>query len=521
MEAPFVADIATTERAIAIATPSGWPLAAAVVGIAMVWVAAWYWDTARAMTETWQNSTTYTHGFLVVPISAWLIWRERVRLARLRPHHDLRVLPLLAAPGAAWLLANLAGVRVVEQFALVLMIVVLVWALLGPMVARALAFPLLFLLFAVPVGDFLLPALMEYTAQFTVLALHATGVPVYREGMSITVPSGNWSVVEAGSGLRYLIACVTGGVLFAYLRYRSLGRRLVFIAAAVVVPVVANWLRAYVIVMISEVSGGKIAAGVDHLLYGWIFFAMVTLLLFGIASVWREDSQSNDAAQVVPASHGGRAPTPSRWLSAALATSAAIAVWPAAAWHLEGGPAKPPSALAVPDAGEWRIEPARITDWTPHFAAPSVVQQTYAKGADRVALYIAYYRDQRRGAELVSSMNTLAASEDAWRVTEEFLRPVVVAGEDLVPIESHLRRQPTRLVAWRWYWVDGTRTTSPYRAKLLQLRSQLRGRGDDAAVVVIYTGVDQQSSEGAAVLHDFAAAALPQITQVLDDARLR
>jgi exosortase A len=431
------------------------------------------------------------------------------------------VLPLLAVPGAAWLLGNLAGVRVVEEFGLVFMIVGLVWTLLGSAVARALAFPLLFLLFAVPTGEFLLPSLMERTAQFTVLALQATGVPVYREGMSITVPSGNWSVVEACSGLRYLIACVTGGVLFAYLRYRSLGRRLVFIAAAVVVPVVANWLRAYVIVMIGELSGGKIAAGVDHVLYGWVFFAIVTVLLFGIASWWREDSGPREPARAASAPQVGRSPPPGRWVRAAVATGAAIAVWPAAAWQLERGPAHPPGALAAPNAGEWRIEPARFTDWTPHFAAPAVVHETYAKGADRVALYIAYYRDQRRSAELVSSVNTLTAPEGAWRVIDEFVRPVVAANEALAPVESRLQAQSERLLVWSWYWVDGTRTTSRYRAKLLQLRSQLQGRGDDAAVVVLYTPLDATPSAAVATLQSYAAAALPGITETLDDARTR
>ena len=55
-----------------------------------------------------------------------------------------------------------------------------------------------------------------------------------------------------------------------------------FIAASIVVPIVANWLRAYMIVMIGHLSNNKYAVGVDHLIYGWVFFGVVMMLLFSV-----------------------------------------------------------------------------------------------------------------------------------------------------------------------------------------------------------------------------------------------
>jgi exosortase len=124
-----------------------------------------------------------------------------------------------------------------------------------------LIFPLLFLFFAVPVGDFLLPRLMEWTADFTVQALRLTGIPVFREGQNFVIPSGNWSVVEACSGIRYLIASLTVRTLYAYLTYTSLKRRLTFILVSLLVPILANWFRAYMIVMLGHLSGNKLATG--------------------------------------------------------------------------------------------------------------------------------------------------------------------------------------------------------------------------------------------------------------------
>src|SRR5215467_7740730 len=107
---------------------------------------------------------------------------------------------------------------------------------------RVLLFPLAFLLFAIPAGEFLVPVLMDWTADFTVAAIRWSGVPVFREGNHFALPSGNWSIVEACSGIRYLVASVMIGTIYAALAYRSAKRRAALLVASIVVPIVANWL---------------------------------------------------------------------------------------------------------------------------------------------------------------------------------------------------------------------------------------------------------------------------------------
>ena len=245
-----------------------------------------YFDTAKAIVLIWSRSETFTHGFVVPPIVVWLIWRQRQALRHLTPKPSAVGFLLLTGAAFAWLLGDLAAIDAVMQMAFVSMVVLLVPALLGVSVARAIAFPLAFLFFAVPIGEFAMPQLMVWTADFTVLALRLSGIPVFREGLQFVIPSGNWSVVEACSGVRYLIASLTVGTLFAYLNYQSTSRRVVFIAVSLVVPIVANWLRAYLIVLLGHLSGNKLAAGVDHLIYGWVFFGVVILLMFMIGSRW-------------------------------------------------------------------------------------------------------------------------------------------------------------------------------------------------------------------------------------------
>ena len=123
----------------------------------LVLIAA-YWPTAAGMVEIWARSDTFAHGFVVPVISAWLVWRHRALLRGATARPALWALAAVAVAGFGWLLGELAEVNALRQFALVALLILAVPAIAGVDVARRLAFPLAFLLFAVPFGEFLLPA---------------------------------------------------------------------------------------------------------------------------------------------------------------------------------------------------------------------------------------------------------------------------------------------------------------------------------------------------------------------------
>ena len=493
--------------------------AAALTIGAIFWLLAWYSDTAQSIVYIWERSETFAHGFLIIPISVWMIWHRRHELAGIELQPNFIGLPVLAFAGFAWLLGHLASTGVVQQYALVLMIPLLVWIILGTSVVRTLAFPLFFLMFAVPFGEFLLAPMMDYTADFTVFALRLSGIPVYREGSFFTVPSGSWSVVEACSGLRYLIASLTLGCLYAYLTYRSLARRAVFIAFSIIVPIIANWLRAYMIVMIGHLSGMKYAVGVDHLIYGWIFFGVVMLILYWVGSFWREDLDPVAAPDAITIARR-REPSLRAIAAATIAAAVIVAVWPVAASRMEVADSNTQPVLQPPPAaGGWQPVAGRLTDWTPHFLSPlASFNQIYAKDSARIGLYIGYYRDQQHGARLITSANTLVLSNNnRWRSIGETPRSETFNDAKVSLIETQLLGASSNLLVWRWYWVDGQYTVNPYWAKLLQAKSKLFGRGDGGAVVIVYTELHPNPEAVAIRQHDFVNALLPAITRSLDD----
>ena len=365
-----------------------WALPAGLTLVVVFLMTAMFWPTFYSMAEVWERSETFAHGYLIFPISAWLIWRMRDELALIQPRPDWRGLVLLTAAGAGWLLADAGSVNVVAQFAFIAMLIAAVWTLLGWAFVWAAFFPLMFLFFAVPVGEFLIQPLMGVTADFTVSMLQATGIPVYREGMFFSIPSGDWSVVEGCSGLRYLIASITLGVLYAYLTYRSWQRRLLFSIAAIIVPVFANSGRAYMIVMIAHLSDMKLALGVDHYIYGWVFFGIVMLLLFWVGSFWREDDQPQSGQPDKPVMLPVTAVvTPARsMLGVAVLALLVAALWTAYARWLDARPLPAVAALQVDPAGDWQPA-APFISWVPHWVgADRQLRQSYTQAGRPVLM---------------------------------------------------------------------------------------------------------------------------------------
>ncbi len=498
------------------AAPSGsWRLPGALtLGVLLILVGV-FWPTFYSMAEIWERSETFTHGYLIFPISAWLIWRNRAELAQVQPRPDLRGLILLAAAGAGWLLADAGSVNVVAQYALIFMLIAVVWTLLGWAFVWAAFFPLMFLLFAVPVGEFLIQPLMGVTADFTVALLQATGIPVYREGTFFSIPSGDWSVVEGCSGLRYLIASVTLGVLYAYLTYRSWKRRLLFSIAAIIVPILANSGRAYMIVMIAHLSDMKLALGVDHYIYGWVFFGIVMLLLFWVGSFWREDDQPAPS-QRQAVSGPGRARS---ILPVALAALIVAGLWPAYAGWLKARPLPDMPALQVEAQGGWQPDEA-FTTWVPHWVgADRQLRQPYAQAGRNVLLELNYYVTQRQDAELINSQNFMIRQKDpSWSNVGESIATVEIDGLTRQVRQAKLRGgDGQRLLVWQWNLINQQPMVSDHKAKLVLALDRVRMKRDDGLSVLIATPYDEtELAAAAATLARFAADMEPAIGRTLD-----
>ncbi|KGJ95960.1 exosortase A [Thalassotalea sp. ND16A] len=257
------------------------------ITLLMLFLSCWlyvYSDALLSMEAIWRKSETFAHGYFILPISLWLFWRDKEYLLASDVQMSWWPLTLIFAALIVWLFAFAADVNVLGQWAAVLTLIGILWLLLGNKLAWRYKFPLAYLLLAIPMGENLIPILQDVTAWFTVFLLNFVGIPVFRDGLYIQIPTGLFEVAVACSGIRYLIASIAVGTLFAHLTYTRLQKQLLFILFSAVLPIIANGIRAFGIVLIAHYSDMKYATGADHLVYGWVFFGFVIALMFYLGS---------------------------------------------------------------------------------------------------------------------------------------------------------------------------------------------------------------------------------------------
>jgi exosortase A len=464
-----------------------------------------FWPTASSLVAIWSQSRTYSYGFAILPICATLVWRRRDELKCAQPSVSFVGLGVFCLCIVLWLAGDVADVQVVQHFALIALIDSLAWTFLGDKVIRIAKFPMLFLFFAVPGGSSLVLPLQQVTATFTVHALRLSGIPAVQDGLVLSTPSGNWAVAEACSGIRYLSASLVIGVLFAGVAYRSWTRRIAFVCASVVVPIAANALRAYGIVSLGYLSNNRLAAGVDHVLYGWIFFSVTTAVLISAGLHWSEPATgaSDHGRQVVHTPRSGN-----RARVAVLSAIAVVAMAEVSAsrlssymWARPCPAAAAASAMATPEG--WIVTRDLDREWAPSPATmESETTKTYLSNERQVSVYEGKYPDWRRGVELINSSNT-TGSTGAWQVVVSQRRASNVKGSSIQVVENAIVKGTERRLVWMWYSTGGTVTADAYRLKAVQAKNRLLGRPLRTSLVAVSTPSGSDPTEAVEVLSNF------------------
>lgn len=489
--------------------PTAWRVPAGVFTVGIALVLAAYWPSWDLLVSAWAGSETYSHGYVIAPLSAWLVWRQRERLGAMQPSSSLLGLAGLAASILLWGLGEISEVNVLRYVAVVAMIPSLALLCFGWKVVRALWFPLAYLFFMIPLGEGLVPWLMEGTADATIAALRLSGIPVLREGLHFSLPTGRWSVVEACSGLRYLVAAVVLSALFAHLNYRRLWKGALFVLVALVLSIVANWARAYIIVMVGHYSNMRYGVGDDHVVYGWVFFGLVMAGIFWMGLRYSDEdgarpmpvgggavagaaaaAQGDGTAHVVSSNRGWGA------AYAGLACAALLSglgfLWVAQVRDVT------PRADATAELA-CRLKPAsdRPMDIQPAFSGASSVLQgelDMKPAGDSVQFYVAYFARQHENGELIRWGNQVLALDDRkWGTFAR--RDVSVDGKFTVQ-ERLVRASGDQRLIWSWYTVAGHSTAGERAAKLNTLKAMLTGQGDHSTVnvLIVPAGADRAAA---------------------------
>ena len=497
--------------AIDPAVPTAWRRHGAILGGVALLLIALFSHDVTALTKIWWTSTTFGHCLFIPPVLAWLVWQRRTGLAQLTPVVWAPGLLLVALGGFGWLLGDAGGVALARHLGIVLMLQGAVVTLLGPNVARALLFPLCYAVFLVPFGEGLEEPLQTATVAMTMPLLHLFGVPAHVDGVLITIPNGYFEVAEACSGAKFVIAMIAYGALVANVCFVSWRRRAIFMVVALVVPILANGLRAFGTIYAAYLTSVEQATGMDHIVYGWVFFGVVMAAVIAIG--WRWFDRAPDAPVFDPARLQA---VPRFRLDAPLAAAlilATAAVFPAWSSAIAGRAQALPDRIALPEVPGWHRSATSIrAAWSPNY--PNADHFLFGRYTDAsgesVDLAIAVYGSQREGKELVAFGVGPLREDDRWvRVSD---LPDLDGGSAMrITVPGPVERQVVT-----WYRVGDVLTHRPAVVKLATLQAKLLG-GPQRAVAVHVSAETTPGSDPRAAMARFVAALGP-IDRIADRA---
>jgi exosortase A len=482
---------------------SAWRRQLAVLGTVAIMLIALFHHDAGDLARIWWTSTTFGHCLFIAPVIGWLVWQRRAQLAELTPVAWWPGLLLVFAGGFGWMLGDAASVALARHLGLVMMLQGAVVTLLGPNVARGLLFPLCYAVFLVPFGEGLENPLQTLTVEMTMPLLHLFGVPAQVDGVLITIPNGYFEVAEACSGAKFVIAMVAYGTLVANVCFVCWGRRAAFMAMALVVPIIANGLRAFGTIYAAHLTSVERATGMDHIVYGWVFFGLVMAAVMAIGWRWFDrapDDAVFDSARLQA--------SPKRRIDTLLAgaliltVAAAFPAWTAA---IAGRAQVLPDTVSLPQVPGWhRGALSTRAPWSPYYPGADhyLIGRYVDAGGNAVDLALAVYGSQHEGKELVSFGTGVLREDDVW-----------VRIDDLPDLEGGASVRitapgPTERQVVSWYRVGDVLTHSDRRVKIETLRAKLFG-GPQRAVAVHISAEVRPEVDTRMVLTRFLAASGP------------
>lgn len=485
------------------AVRQGWRIHLAGMTALWAFLLVLFHGDAADIVRIWAESTTFNHCFFILPLIGWLVWQRMPELRQLEPAAWAPGLIPVALGAIAWLLGEAGSLGSARHLGLVLMLQGATIACLGKAVSRGLAFPIFYAFFLLPFGEEIVPLMQTVTAKMSMALLALAGVPASIDGIFITTPAGYFRVAEACSGVMFLIAMLAYGALVANLCFFSWRRRAAFMLAAILIPILANGLRAAGTIVIAGRVGTEFAAGFDHVFYGWIFFAIVIALL--MAAGWRFFDRKPDDPWFDPRDlqpEGTRPGQRAKLVRVALAAAALAAVPPLWSAAIASGSAHAvPTDIVLPEVPGWeRVSAADGRPWKPHYSGADLARSARYRDAQgrAVDLAIILFARQEEGKELVGYGQGAAAPGGDWSWSSNSADPANGRGEI---ISSH----GTKREVLTFYRVGHTLTGNRAAVKAETMRARLLG-GPQRAVAILV------SAEGAyprPALDSFVAALGP------------
>ncbi len=466
--------------------------------IVFLWLLAFYQGLSTAV-KVWQVSEIFTHCFLVIPCSVYFIFQKRQRILSQPWLPNYWLLPAFVGLLFIQLFGSVGDIQLFMHIATFTSLPLMIWMVIGNKAAKEICFPLAFMLFSIPVGEQLIPYLQIITTDMAVPLLELSNVPIYRNGFYLDIPQGRFLVAEACSGISFLIASIVFGCFYAYLSFSTLSKQIIFVMLSILIPIIANALRVYGIVLTAHLTDMEYAAGADHIIYGGIFYTIILFILIIIGENFRDQPLAQKAVSEKTASIQILVKMP-KMMFFIITCLALQLFWKATLDRqvVTNNIAKSVINLQQLPLTNTVLSNAALekSQWQPLYvdADDSERGVIITSAGLPIDYYIASYLNSE--AELISSLNVLYSNKKWAPLSQQThyvskMNAKVILTKIVSPVGQH------RYIV-HWYQLANEIHTSQIKVKLLQTKAQLFGgdsRGTLFAFSLQNTGEEALTSE--------------------------
>ena len=488
-----------------------------------------YRESYTVMLSSW-NGEDYSYCYVVPFVVAWLLWERRAALRALPPTPSWWGMLPLGVGLLLYLLGELGG----EFYTLYLsswwLVMGLLWLHLGWRKLRLMAFPLLFSLAMFPfpniINNNLSLKLKLISSAVGVKILQLLGLTAFREGNVIDLGFTQLQVVDACSGLRYLLPLLILGLLLAYYFRAPFWKRALLVASTVPLTVAVNSFRIATVGILYPIFGPKVASGFLHDFSGWLIFMVSLAILLG--EMWLLRRLPGETGEVRPERTDEMAPDVAGgaslpWIKGGAALLLLVGLVSALRTidFRERVPlARPLSGFPL-SVGAWQgsrsamdqasLEALKLSDY--------LLADYSNSRAETVSLYVAYNESQRKGESSHSPASCLPGSGWVFEDSAPAMLPIGPQGAERQVNRAFMIKSGERLLVYYWFPQRGRILTGMAQLKFYAFWDGLTRHRTDGALVRLITpvGSGEQPADAERRLTDFARQAVPTLTTFLPE----
>ncbi len=239
------------------------------------------WPAARWAWGVWWRDPLYSHGPVVVLVSLFVSWRLSARRPPVEARSSAWSLVLLGASLAAMSWSLVAQAFYLTLLSSLVLIAGATWFMYGGDTLRRYAFPIVYLLLAIPLPfvERLSVPLQRWTVGVSTVLARVLGVSAVHLGGRVILSTCELTVGAPCSGLNSLVALLAVAALMAFLLRGRWWARGALIAVSVPMAVVVNTLRVLVLLLVAARCGREVALGFWHEWSGALSFGLAVALL--------------------------------------------------------------------------------------------------------------------------------------------------------------------------------------------------------------------------------------------------